>query len=225
MLGWTYSSASQFAQSAEAYRKAAGLDPKSAAFRTGLADALVQAADGKVTPEAAAVIDQALVLDAKDPRGRFLKGLARQQAGDAKAAIEDWIGVLTDAKPEDQWAPELRAQIIEAAKAAHIDVGGRLPVAAAPVPGPSAADVAAAQTMAPAERLAMVNGMVEQLAARLASTPRNAQGWIQLMRARNVLGDADAAKAALTKGLAVFADAPAEQARLRAAAAELGIAQ
>ena len=119
----------------------------------------------------------------------------------------------------------MRAQIIEAAKAAHIDVGGRLPVAAAPVPGPSAADVAAAQTMAPAERLAMVNGMVEQLAARLASTPRNAQGWIQLMRARKVLGDADAAKAALTKGLEVFADAPAEQARLRAAATELGIAQ
>ncbi len=225
MLGWAYSSTSQFAQSAEAYRKAAGLEPKSAAFRTGFADALVQAADGKVTPEAATVIDQALAIDAKDPRGRFLKGLARQQSGDAKGAIEDWISVLTDAKSGDQWAPELRAQIIEAAKAAHIDVSGRLPVAAAPVTGPSAADIAAAQDMTPADRLAMVNSMVEQLAARLASTPRNAQGWIQLMRARKVLGDADAAKAALTKGLAVFADAPAEQARLTAAATELGIAQ
>ena len=225
MLGWAYSNASKYIQSAEAYKKAAELDPKSAAFRTGLADALVQAADGKVTPEAAAVIDQALAIDGKDPRGRFLKGLARQQAGDAKGAIEDWISVLSDARPEDQWAPELRVQIIEAAKAANIDVSGRLPVAAAPVAGPSAADIAAAQDMAPADRKAMINGMVEQLAARLAATPRNAQGWVQLMRARKVLGDADAAKAALTKGLAVFADAPAEQARLMAAAAELGITQ
>ena len=133
--------------------------------------------------------------------------------------------MLSDSRPEDQWAPELRVQIIEAAKAANIDVSGRLPDAAAPVAGPTAADIAAAQDMTPADRKAMINSMVEQLAARLEATPRNAQGWIQLMRARKVLGDAEAAKAALTKGLAVFADTPAEQARLMAAAAELGIAQ
>ncbi len=43
---------------------------------------------------------------------------------------------------------------------------------AAPAPGPSAADVKAAGDMAPADRLAMIEGMVAQLAAKLDAEPR-----------------------------------------------------
>ena len=213
-----------------------GLDTKSAAARGGLADALIQAASGKVTPEAGATVDQALALDAKEPRALFLRGLARSQAGDAKAAIEDWIGVLGLARTDDQWAPEVRQKILDLAKQANIDVTGRLPgvaVAAVPaapamtaVPGPvpSAAEVAAAEKMPEADRMAMIKGMVEKLAQKLEASPRNVEGWIQLMRSRKVLGDADGAKAALKRSLDVFADSATDQDTLKAAAGELGMA-
>ena len=44
------------------------------------------------------------------------------------------------------------------------------------------------------------------------------------MRARTVLGERDAAAAALRDGLTAFADSPADQARLRDAAKSLGLA-
>ena len=237
MLGWSYLSTNKFALAVEAYKRAASLEPKSAAIRTGLGDALIQAEGGKVTPDAAAVLDESLAIDPKQPRGRFLKGLAKAQAGDPKAAIEDWISVLKDAAPEDQWAPDLRAQIIGLAKQNGLDVSARLPavvaaVAAAPAvasapdiaaPGPSAAEIAAAGNLSEGDRSAMIKGMVERLAQKLDANPRNADGWIQLMRARKVMGDADAAKTALTKAMTIFADTPGEQARLKAAASELGV--
>jgi cytochrome c-type biogenesis protein CcmH len=42
----------------------------------------------------------------------------------------------------------------------------------------------------------MIQGMVESLAARLAQSPDDAEGWRRLARARAVLGDMDAARAA-----------------------------
>jgi cytochrome c-type biogenesis protein CcmH len=71
----------------------------------------------------------------------------------------------------------------------------------------------------------MIRGMVDGLALRLDKSPRDADGWIQLIRSRTVLGDQDAAKAALQKALGIFIDAPQEQSRISAAATELGVNQ
>jgi cytochrome c-type biogenesis protein CcmH len=77
--------------------------------------------------------------------------------------------------------------------------------------------------MTPAARQAMIRGMVDGLAARLEASPRDADGWLQLIRSRRILGEMDAARDALTKATAAFSDSPAEQARLTAAAIELGV--
>ena len=69
----------------------------------------------------------------------------------------------------------------------------------------------------------MVRGMVERLAGRLRLNPRDADGWIRLMRSRMVLNQPDAAREALSSGLAAFQDDAAVQQRLRTAAAELGV--
>jgi cytochrome c-type biogenesis protein CcmH len=98
-------------------------------------------------------------------------------------------------------------------------------VANAPRKGPSAEDVSAAETMAPSDRMAMIRGMVEGLANRLDQSPRDAEGWIKLIRSRTVLGETDAAKQALDRALKVFSDAPQEQARIAASARELGLMQ
>ena len=58
---------------------------------------------------------------------------------------------------------------------------------------------------------------------RLRDNPRDADGWIRLMRSRMVLGEPDAAREALRSGLAAFQDDSAAQARLRTAAGELRV--
>lgn len=55
--------------------------------------------------------------------------------------------------------------------------------------GPSQAEVQAAMEMSEDDRAAMIRGMVDGLAARLAENPQDAPGWTRLIRARLVLGD------------------------------------
>jgi cytochrome c-type biogenesis protein CcmH len=69
----------------------------------------------------------------------------------------------------------------------------------------------------------MVKGMVDRLANRLKSNPKDADGWMRLMRARMVLGDVDAAQAALRSGLSTYSGDAATQAKLNRAADELGV--
>jgi cytochrome c-type biogenesis protein CcmH/NrfG len=68
-----------------------------------------------------------------------------------------------------------------------------------------------------------IRGMVDRLAKRLESSPRDADGWIQLMRSRLVLGEEEVAQKALQKALEVFSDDPATKSRIASAAAGLGL--
>ncbi len=65
--------------------------------------------------------------------------------------------------------------------------------------------------------------MVDGLAARLESSPRDAEGWTRLMRSRVVLGEKEVAVAAFRKALDVFKDDAAASSRITAAASELGL--
>jgi cytochrome c-type biogenesis protein CcmH len=69
----------------------------------------------------------------------------------------------------------------------------------------------------------MIRGMVDRLAGRLEQSPRDADGCIQLIRSRMVLGEAQLAKRALTRGLDVFADDKQQSDRIAAAALQLGL--
>ena len=89
--------------------------------------------------------------------------------------------------------------------------------------GPSQEDVRAAEAMLPGDRAAMIQSMVDGLASRLEQSPRDADGWIKLIRSRMVLGETELAKRALTRGLDVFADDNQERDRIAAAAQQLGL--
>jgi cytochrome c-type biogenesis protein CcmH len=77
--------------------------------------------------------------------------------------------------------------------------------------------------MTPSQQSAAGRGMVEGLARRLRQNPRDADGWIMLMRSRIVLGEPQLAAEALRTGLAAFQNDAATQARLRQAAQALAI--
>jgi cytochrome c-type biogenesis protein CcmH len=65
--------------------------------------------------------------------------------------------------------------------------------------------------------------MVDRLAGRLESAPKDPDGWIMLIRSRMAMKDADKARAALEKAKMVFADEPETQKRIVDAAQAMGV--
>ena len=232
MLGWSYLQVGRNAEAATAYGRAAALEPRNAEYLSAQGEATVLASSGQVTPAAEAAFRKALAADPADPRARYYLAIAKDQTGDHKGAMADWIAMLKDAPPDAPWAAEVRAFVEKVAQQRGEDLTGRLPPApasaqviaeAAPARGPNADQVAAAGQMTDAGRQQMIQGMVGRLAERLKSNPRDRAGWEQLMRARMVLGQTGEAQAAYRDGSRAFAGAPAEQAALRQAATTLGI--
>lgn len=73
------------------------------------------------------------------------------------------------------------------------------------------------------ERNAAIRSMVDGLADRLASSPRDVEGWTRLMRSRAVLGEREVAATALRQALEVFKDDAGASSKITAAANELGL--
>ncbi|MDE2364829.1 MAG: c-type cytochrome biogenesis protein CcmI [Hyphomicrobiales bacterium] len=221
MLGWSYAGVERYDEAADAYAKAIELAPNVAELRSARADALVRAKGGATSPEAMALVAEAIRLDPHDIRGRYLAGLAREQAGDKAGALDAWRQIASDSDANDPVVLELKQKIMTLE-------GGAAPVAAAPAPaqadrGPSAEDVKRAESMSTTERSAMIRNMVDSLAARLEKSPRDADGWIKLIRSRAALNDQLRASEALGKALKTFEDEPAERDRISASARELGV--
>jgi len=245
-LGWSYLNVGQYSEAGEAYAKAIELSPNDAEIRGARIEALVRSADGVVTADAKSAIEDTLKLDAKNGRGRFFKWLAREQEGDKTAALTGWLELLKDADPTESWVPDLKNRISELERDLGKDAPARptgprsamtigspqslrappdSPMSPMVEKGPSPQDVQAAEGMAPADRSAMIRGMVDRLAHRLEKSPRDADGWIKLIQSRIVLGETELAKQALADGTGAFVDDPQQRDRIVAAAQKLGLSE
>jgi cytochrome c-type biogenesis protein CcmH len=225
--GWdviapVYLGAQRFADAADAYNQAIRLLGPSAARLSGLGQALVLQNNGVVTEEARRALEAALESDGTLVEPRVLLAIAKEQDGNFAAAIEDWKGLLATPSANDQWRQMIKTRIAEAE--AH--AAGR-PVAraggAGGGKGPTAEDVAAAETMSPAERQAMIEGMVGKLAARLNQQGDDLPGWLKLVRAYSVLDRKDDAAKALARAKTQFSGNSQALDQLERLAAELGL--
>lgn len=233
MLGWSRFNQGDFARAADAYRKAAELVPGNADHWSSLGESLVQDATGPFTVEAVTAFQKALAIDPKDPRARYFLGVQKDLLGDSKGAINDWIALLNDTPKGAPWEQGVRDTITKVATEHKIDVSGRFaaaapaPLPASPatdaIPGPTAAQLAQATSLPPSQQQEMVNQMVNGLERKLASDGRNEAGWLRLMRARMVMGQADKARRAKEDALRIFASDKAAVARIKAAAQTLGV--
>jgi len=95
-----------------------------------------------------------------------------------------------------------------------------VPAASAPLQTGSLGATSAAP---PAQTDPAIRAMVDGLADRLEKSPNDVEGWARLLRSRVVLGERDAAAAALRKALEVFKNDPAASGAIEVAAAELGL--
>ena len=168
----------RYEDAVKARRNALRLNGATPEREADLGEALMAAANGVVTGDAKAAFDRALARDAKNLKSRFYLGLAAQQDGQGAKAASIWQEMLKDAGPSSPWTGMVREALAR--------VGA--------TPGsPSAEDVAAAEQMAPQERVAMVRGMVERLAERLKQDGSDVDGWLRLVRAYMVLGERERA--------------------------------
>ena len=232
MLGWSYLQVGRNGDAARAYGRATALDPHNGEYLSAQGEATVLAAQGQVTPAAEDIFRKAVSLDPADPRARYYLAIAKDQKGDAKGAMDDWIALLKSAPPNAPWAGEVRTFVEKVAAERHVDLTGRLPPAPAapaasepspPAPGPTSDQVAAAGQMSAGGRQAMIQAMVDKQAASLKANPHDREGWERLMRARMVLGQTNLAAQAYRDASKAFAGSAADQAALRQTAAGLGI--
>jgi cytochrome c-type biogenesis protein CcmH len=239
-LGWSYASIGNFSEASEAYAKAIELSPGAADIRSARIEALVKSADGVITADARDAIEETLRVDPKDAHARFFRGLAKEQDGDRTSALADWKELLKDVNSDEPWVPDLKKKISElehnmsfaiASPAAResgtagslLEALRRPQMSPAIEKGPSQEDVRAAEAMPPGDRQAMIQSMVDGLASRLERSPRDADGWIKLIRSRVVLGETELARLALVRGLEVFADDTQQRDRIAAAAQQFGL--
>jgi len=231
MLGWSFFETGRFAEAASAYGQAAKLAPDSADHWSSLGEALVLAGPGTVPADAKAAFERALALDAKDPRARYFVAVAKDMAGDHRGAIDDWFALLRDTPAGAPWEADVRKTIEQVAAKEKIDVTARLaalrpaapagPAAAlAGIPGPSPAQMAAAAQLPPGQQEAMIRGMVDGLAQKLAADPRQPDRWMMLIRSRMQLGQSREAAAALAEARAANPGARDELTRV---AKQLGV--
>jgi cytochrome c-type biogenesis protein CcmH len=212
----------RYQDAADAYRHAVDLSGRKPELLGDWGEAQVLAANGAVTPGAKQAFEAALGDPDNAPRSRYYLALAKLQAGDAKSALQDWVDLEAEAPADADWLPLLRRRIAETAQAAGVDPATlktssgvlRKPppqAATAPPPSetkssetkpaetnmPSAAQVEetakAAAGASPDERQAMINAMVERLAARLQQNPGDTEGWTRLGRAYMVMNQPDKA--------------------------------
>ena len=154
-----------------------------------MAEALSRAADGQVTVPARDLIASVLASNPSEPRALFLWGLAAFQDGDYPAAISRWRSLLSISTAYAPWLPIVRDNIKQAAEA-----GGIL---LSPAIATNEDSIVAAAEMSATDRNATILSMVDRLRDRLNAKPDDTEGWLQLVRAYDALGDLDAAFTAL----------------------------
>ena len=234
-LGWAFFETGKFAESASAYARATQINPGKAEYWSSLGEARVMAGSGNVPPEAKLAFEKAVALDPRDPRARYFLGVARDMSGDHKGAIDDWLALLADTPQGAPWEADVRRLIADIGRKEKIEVASRLAalrpppatggaaIATAAIPGPSAQDMRAASQMPKGQQDVMIQGMVDGLEAKLKANPKNAQGWIMLMRSRMSLGETAKASAAHASARVAFAGDVSALGQIDAAARELGV--
>jgi len=210
-LGNTLTGMKRYHQAAVAYSQAMQLAPGNADYASRTGEALTFAAASQVTPAAAGAFREALRRDPRDARAQYYLGLADQQGGRLRAALDRWVALEAASPPDAPWLKFLRPRIARIAGELGIDrnalaaLRDRAPKPAADGErtGPSRDQVEAAQNMTPQERQAMIRTMVDGLAEKLKDNPDDIAGWLRLGRARTVLGDKQDAKAAYARAAAL----------------------
>ncbi len=212
--------------SVNAYRNILRLEGSTPNTEAALGEALTIEAGGMVTAEAKQRFQTALAGDRTNVKPQFFIALALGQEGKFKEAKAAWEEILSKSPKDAPWVKPAEAElqkvnskITDGAPASGL-VAGKKP---STVGNPTKEDVANAATMSGEDRMAMISGMVAQLADKLKDDPANIDGWLRIIRSYAVLGRKDEAAGALTTATKHFADDPEASKKLNDLALAMNI--
>jgi cytochrome c-type biogenesis protein CcmH len=209
VIGPVFARLGRIDDAVRAFRNSLAYNGDSAARRADLGEALVTAAGGVVTGEAKTEFERAVAQNADEVKANYFLGLAAEQDGRSSDAASIWRTMLEKAPANAPWRPLVQSALLR--------VGG------SPVPALSNDAVAAAKDMSEADRSAMIRSMVERLATRLKQNGDDVEGWLRLVRAYIVMGDADKAKAASSDARQAVARDPQRLQELNDGLKNLGV--
>ncbi|MDE4133240.1 c-type cytochrome biogenesis protein CcmI [Phaeobacter sp. QD34_3] len=194
-----------------------------------LAELMIMATGGYVSPEAEAALVQTLKRDSENGAARYYYGLMQGQLDRPDRAYQIWAETLRTSAPGDPWVDGIQRQIEDMAFRAGVEYQpitpqGKPPLAGA-LPGPDAADVENAAAMSDEDRAEMVRGMVARLSDRLATEGGTVQEWARLIGALGVLGDTEQARAIYQEAQQTFTGDSAALELITAAARQAGVAE
>ncbi len=179
-----------------------------------LAELMILAGNGYVSPEAFDALNGAYQLDPQNQRMLFYIGHALVQEGDYRRAYNIWADLLANSPADAPWVAPIQAQIDVLAQAAGVGPALR---------GPGAADVEAAGQMTEEERNAQIATMVAGAEERLLSEGGDVAEWARLITALGVLNEPERAMTAWQAAQAAFAADPDALAQVNQAAAQAGL--
>ena len=208
-LGAAYREAGDTAEAEGAFRQALER-ARSPEVLARLGETLINRADGIITPEAKSLLTEALEKAPALPQAAYFLALAKLQEGDPEGALRGWLAMERQVPPGSQWAQILEEAMVQSAIEAGIDLDRvraqfaetNPPTATPPfASGPSQAEIEAAGQASPEDRQAMIEGMVNRLRDRLEEEPSDVDGWLQLARSYNVMGDQENLRWALEQAV------------------------
>ena len=236
VLAPIYLRTGRFDDAVKAWRNTLRLMGESADREADLGEALVGAASGVVTAEAASTFEHALALDAHNAKARFFTGLSAEQDGKREQAAAIWRDLLQNAPAGAPWIglvqkslAEIEPNAVPASPSVASDHAVAGPSSGPNVTadnasiGPTPDQVANAQDMSPQDRADMIRAMVERLAQRLSQDASDVEGWLRLIRAYVVLGERDKALGAAAQARQALAGADDKVRRIDALVKGLGL--
>jgi cytochrome c-type biogenesis protein CcmH len=191
LLAPVYLRLGRFEDAVRARRNALEIFGPDAARLGDLGEAIVVAANGRVTPEARGLFERANASDPEDVMAQYYLGLSAKQDGRRDEAVQRWTALISGAREGAEWLPMVKNAL------ARVDEKSPAFVAAPP----SAAAVAP-----PEHNGGASEAMVERLAERLKKDGSDVPGWVQLVRSYRVLGNSDKATAAIADARAALAN-------------------
>lgn len=195
----------RFAEAWPQFARAVELNPGiGLEARAGLAEGMILATGGYISPEAEAALLQLLKREPTNPSGRYYLGRLHVQSNEPEYARAIWSQLLEDSPPDAPWVRPVQTELAR--------IGGPAVTPQAQpdntLRGPTAEELSAAEDLSTEDRNEMVNTMVEGLANRIAAEGGSVQEWTQLIRSYQVLRKFDEAAQARADAIAAYQDDP-----------------
>ncbi len=231
--GWkviapVYARLGRLDEAVQAYGKAVRLTEPDADLLSSYGEAMVMQASGIVPEAARRIFEQSATMNPSGVKARFYLAMALNQDRRYAEAIPAWTGLLEGAPDNAPWAAMARSMLTAARTALQNEddtdaAPGSTGGPTAEAPGPSRAEIEAAQSLSEDDRQAFIESMVSGLSERLDADGGTVDEWIRLVRAYTVMGRADDARSAVRRARAAHAEDEAALTRLDDAAQSLGV--